>query len=432
MDLESQQLAISMMLQDIEEESMSLKGKDRTDVSLPEELLVLEMQKMELSALEGINEDRRVASALTRALALDCGLVNTLEQQEEFTRRDRETALNFEQGHPLPRGGLRVPTPVQSDGESDVLTVAEETQSLTEDGGTTCGEGASVRDSASPRIWVQCVACGDQTQDDCLRAPCGDYYDSDCLGALFEAIASGDQSLFPARCCRQEIPFDVAKNYLGRRLIEQYTAKAEEFSTLNQLYCSNSVCSQFLGSASEHEKGSRTCEACGTKVCTLCKQQDHPSFVPCRNDLDSEAVLTLARNEGWQRCPGCHRMVELEHGCYHMTCLCRTQFCYLCAALWKNCTCPQWEEARLIRAAERHVRVEHNIAADQALNVAHRQAVRRQAEVLRVNHDCAHPHWRIRHGAERCQSCRNRLDRYLLRCTTCQMLACVRCQRNRL
>jgi len=38
-----------------------------------------------------------------------------------------------------------------------------------------------------------------------------------------------------------------------------------------------------------------------------------------------------------------------------MTCRCRTEFCYLCKALWKSCRCPQWDEARLFAAAERRV-----------------------------------------------------------------------------
>ena len=37
-------------------------------------------------------------------------------------------------------------------------------------------------------------------------------------------------------------------------------------------------------------------------------------------------------------------MIELNHGCFHMTCRCKTQFCYRCGAQWKTCSCPQWEE----------------------------------------------------------------------------------------
>ncbi|CAL8999751.1 unnamed protein product [Prunus brigantina] len=41
-------------------------------------------------------------------------------------------------------------------------------------------------------------------------------------------------------------------------------------------------------------------------------------------------------------------MVELDSGCYHITCRCGHQFCYTCGAEWKNkkatCDCPLWDE----------------------------------------------------------------------------------------
>lgn len=42
-------------------------------------------------------------------------------------------------------------------------------------------------------------------------------------------------------------------------------------------------------------------------------------------------------------------------GCYHMTCRCKTEFCYLCKATWKTCRCVQWDERRLFRVAEERV-----------------------------------------------------------------------------
>ncbi|OSX63329.1 hypothetical protein POSPLADRAFT_1080865, partial [Postia placenta MAD-698-R-SB12] len=51
------------------------------------------------------------------------------------------------------------------------------------------------------------------------------------------------------------------------------------------------------------------------------------------------AVLALGETQGWARCPGCETMIELNHGCFHMTCRCKTEFCYVCQARWKTCTC---------------------------------------------------------------------------------------------
>lgn len=45
-------------------------------------------------------------------------------------------------------------------------------------------------------------------------------------------------------------------------------------------------------------------------------------------------------------------MIELTTGCFHMTCRCKTQFCYLCSSPWKTCQCPRWDEQRLVTRAE--------------------------------------------------------------------------------
>lgn len=89
-------------------------------------------------------------------------------------------------------------------------------------------------------------------------------------------------------------------------------------------------------------------------------------------------------------------------------CLCSTQFCYLCAAPWKTCECPQWDENRLVRAAEARVQAEApRVRPAPAL-------VERMVEQLRVNHECAHRSWCYRPGGGQCQSCYNHLRGYLL------------------
>lgn len=49
----------------------------------------------------------------------------------------------------------------------------------------------------------------------------------------------------------------------------------------------------------------------------MCKGAAHQG--DCPEDEASNQLLALAEQEGWKRCPGCHRMVELTHGCYHMS-----------------------------------------------------------------------------------------------------------------
>jgi len=39
-------------------------------------------------------------------------------------------------------------------------------------------------------------------------------------------------------------------------------------------------------------------------------------------------------------------MIELDAGCNHITCRCKTEFCYVCCALWKTCACSEWDDER--------------------------------------------------------------------------------------
>jgi hypothetical protein len=204
-----------------------------------------------------------------------------------------------------------------------------------------------------------CVICQDPIRGTEIRAPCGHYYGIDCVTDLFQS-ATRDETLFPPRCCRQNIPFAQVQPHLSQTLVTTFQQKEVEFSTLKRVYCSFPTCSRFLGPLSEDISASKvyTCPAsgCGRQTCAKCREQHSgDSTHTCRLDADANQVLELSRTSGWARCPGCSQMIELHMGCYHMTCRCRTEFCYLCCARWKTCQCLQWDERRLLAAAEERV-----------------------------------------------------------------------------
>lgn len=255
-----------------------------------------------------------------------------------------------------------------------------------------------------------CVICADPIRGPEIRAPCGHYYDSSCLVDLFRS-ATVDESLYPPRCCNQPFILHEVRRFLGEGLAKAFQTKALEFSTSNRVYCHRPTCSSFLGAATAAPH-SYWCSKCLSLTCGQCKQATHAPR-PCDTEHDHE-VLNLAEQQGWKRCPNCHHLVELSLGCFHMTCRCRKQFCYLCAADWKTCDCPQWEEGRLLDAAA--VRVNRQLPQGQNAqpDAAFQRMVGQEAERLRTNHDCQHGQWRLRHGAARCESCHKLLDRYLL------------------
>jgi hypothetical protein len=98
-----------------------------------------------------------------------------------------------------------------------------------------------------------------------------------------------------------------------------------------------------------------------------------------------------------------------------MTCRCRAHFCYLCAARWKTCECVQWEETRLLVAAQEVVENElgHAAAARMAPDLFARR-VEQRAATLRDNHHCERHSWKYREGGGRCGECSFVLPSYLL------------------
>ncbi|KAI5997293.1 hypothetical protein F5J12DRAFT_852176 [Pisolithus orientalis] len=203
-----------------------------------------------------------------------------------------------------------------------------------------------------------CVICQDPIYGSEIRAPCGHYYDIPCVTDLIQS-ATRDESLYPPRCCRQNIPFPEVQPHLSHDLVTQFQEKSREFGIPNRVYCARQTCSRFLGPLTETIFGVTVydCSApgCGTRTCASCRGRYDGWMHTCRQDQGAEQVLNLGRTEGWARCPGCSQLIELNMGCYHMTCRCRTEFCYLCRARWKTCRCPQWDERRLFAAAEQRV-----------------------------------------------------------------------------
>ncbi|EMD41697.1 hypothetical protein CERSUDRAFT_110272 [Gelatoporia subvermispora B] len=188
------------------------------------------------------------------------------------------------------------------------------------------------------RVLEACTACGDNIDDTVLVAPCGHAYDIPCIETMFR-MATVDESAYPPRCCQKAIALADVREHLSSRLVDTFETKSVEFGTPNRVYCYRAACSKFLG-AKLSEPCSMTCSACFAVTCGGCKLEAHPGQ-GCSARMD-QPVLDLAKEQKWQRCPTCQHVVELTVGCYHMECICKSQFCYLCGAAWKKCPCPQF------------------------------------------------------------------------------------------
>ncbi|KAF9468398.1 hypothetical protein BDZ94DRAFT_784601 [Collybia nuda] len=195
-----------------------------------------------------------------------------------------------------------------------------------------------------PPLQTLCIICEDPiASTNATRTPCGHDYCKDCIISYVDA-STRDNSLLPVRCCNVPIPQKAIVSFLTNPLLSFYEDKSRELEVPvnHRVYCQNPDCSKFLGSTRSLE-GNITCSGCGSSTCATCRQSAHTGE-SCSDNAGILEVKALARVEHWQTCPGCNAIIELQHGCYHMTCRCATQFCYLCAAKWKTCTCPQSDE----------------------------------------------------------------------------------------
>ncbi|RMZ11566.1 hypothetical protein D0862_02905 [Hortaea werneckii] len=178
------------------------------------------------------------------------------------------------------------------------------------------GDSSSESSSNDPASTVECTACCEtNTAEKTIRAPCDHAFCDQCLKRQFEG-ALRDEALYPPGCCKRPIGFLDVKHRLLADLAERFEAKMEELDSKNRIYCHVPTCSAFIGVDHRNESVA-TCPACGKETCVKCKAAKHDG--ECPEDKELSEVLNLAKEAGWQKCPGCSRVLELARGCHHMT-----------------------------------------------------------------------------------------------------------------
>ncbi|KAK2766524.1 ibr finger domain protein [Colletotrichum kahawae] len=419
MDEATLQLVVQMQQEDIREMQDRRKGKaketDRSDADV-----AFDTYRAELVSVQTFAADR----AMSRRIARQEGTYPAPTEQQAVP--DTSNPVTSQ--------------PAESSCAEEVVTAEIVTEDIitADDVHTACDNDVHDNDSivdmpessswgASRESTRCCISCNGGPNDLYLVL-CGHLYCATCLQKLFQ-LSLVDESLFPPRCCRQPIPPDQVQHVIPKQLMQEFIAKEIEFSTVNRTYCHQPQCSAFIPPTSI-EGDIATCPACQTKTCVLCKSMDHDQDDVCKGDSATREVLKLAAEKKWSRCNKCRAIVELNMGCYHMTCRCGGQFCYLCEAPWKTCACRQWDEPRLFAAAEHRV--------NRAQNTRNMTAQQRATAIAQArhnvvrNHACEHNgRWTKLDGAYTCEGCSDRLSEFILRCNNCLLLACARCRYNR-
>lgn len=179
-------------------------------------------------------------------------------------------------------------------------------------GRTKAAEEVTGRDDV-PTPVERCVSCQEDNTviADLTPVPCGHKYCQACLERLFE-MSMTDETLFPPECCVVPIPLGPNLQFLTPEFVERFKARGVELATRDRTYCSNHSCSAFID-PKKIQRGVAGCVLCGTFTCTTCKAKAHGG--DCSEDPSLEQTITMATENGWQRCYLCRRIVELDHGC---------------------------------------------------------------------------------------------------------------------
>ncbi|TDZ20541.1 hypothetical protein Cob_v006699 [Colletotrichum orbiculare MAFF 240422] len=366
-DDETLRLVLQIQLEDLESIKQSSKGKTRQGEFSDADIAV-EAYKSELKTRILLASDRCMCKSIAKANQLDGRLVSILASQEKQAARDREAALR------LSRGGK-----IEQDPHTDA---------------TQGKPSAEVDEELLSKLKSLYVSTDDYDDDDIL-----DQAESSTWAASRGQTADATSAVKrEKRMCNSCLSnYIVTDLLLSSKLIGEFQAKAVEFSTPNRTYCHKPTCSTFI--PKEFIKDDIAfCQRCGYRTCVMCKGAEHKNQ-DCAQDTLTQSLLQVAAANGWQRCLSCRRIVELDHGCYHITCRCGTQFCYLCGRQWKTCACAQWSEERLLARANAIVDRDANALFMNPEGRARR--VEREAHNLVMNHQCTHDTWKSRGGSHR-------------------------------
>lgn len=329
-DPASLHLILTLQLEDLQnaEQTTDQKGKGRAGET-SDFMVALDAYRRDLTSTAQVLKDRAMSCSIARAVLADAEAIRNLRAQEEQTASDRAMALQLSGRNPASvKQNAQPEDPMNKELlaklEALWVGVADDKDG---DGGSepqaeSSAWAASRRTglSMSQKKTSTCVACNDNFHDfETLKCRgCTHEYCRECLSSLFRASLT-DETLFPPRCCGNPIPVDASRGFIGYQIIGQFEAKRIEFETPadKRTYCHVPTCSTFIPAAAA-KNNVATCVRCDARTCAVCKKAAHANS-DCPDDSSTQALLDLARAEGWQKCCSCSRLVELNTGCNHIS-----------------------------------------------------------------------------------------------------------------
>nr|XP_043632796.1 E3 ubiquitin-protein ligase parkin [Erigeron canadensis]XP_043632797.1 E3 ubiquitin-protein ligase parkin [Erigeron canadensis] len=197
------------------------------------------------------------------------------------------------------------------------------------------------------------VCCEDKPTPMTITMKCSHKFCSCCIKAYVDEQVQSSQ--IPVKCphsnCRYYISTPELKSFLP---VASYALLDDSLSESNlqakdKFYCPFTDCAVLLDPCCDSNHSDNNCvecPVCRRFICVKCGVPWHSS-VSCDEFQD---LPPQGRGNGddldnrrWRQCRMCERMIELTHGCYHMTCWCGHEFCYSCGTEYteseQTCAC---------------------------------------------------------------------------------------------
>ena len=178
-----------------------------------------------------------------------------------------------------------------------------------------------------PDDCMQCSGCPENAHWLCL--PCFSDY-------AHQAVS------FPLKCIQCDAYYDriVQQIILPSQLLKKHEEKLEELDrkvALNSNVSGVLRCCNLVGVVEVGQEGNGyiTCPTCKTNYCLRCGSPRHEGSC---TQWSVNSTQEWAHQNGAQRCPNCHELIQKNGGCNHMTCRkpmgCGYEFCYVCLQKW--------------------------------------------------------------------------------------------------
>jgi len=214
--------------------------------------------------------------------------------------------------------------------------------------------------------------------------PCQHNCCEACIRGLVSQ-ATVDETKMPPQCCSQSIPSTIIKGLLNREEQDKFMKAVWLCNTPweARIFCPDTACGEFIPKRAKIDPKHPfevACRKCRSRACSICKGPAHAVGQDCPADWELDVVTQVRENSSWRRCYNCINLVEVAHGCTHIICQCKAEFCYHCGAVWDSMAgCPNncSNEEELERRQQQE---EANVARLETERLAREEAARVESE----------------------------------------------------